>query len=122
VPDIQAAFNRWTYGAGLLFRRDILKWASLQGFRVATVWPAPAVLPCTPGGCVPQNLLARLPDNVDFRSAAFTTEAIALHGFRLAQPQVGGRGYRAGAAWPAGGWHRPGGRLFVFGVDLSPRG
>ncbi len=41
---------------------------------------------------VPQNLLTRLPDNVDFESAAFTTlGAIALHGFRLAQPQVGER-------------------------------
>ena len=39
---------------------------------------------------VPQNLLTRLPDSVDFESAAFTTlGAIALHGFRLAQPQIG---------------------------------
>jgi predicted dehydrogenase/threonine dehydrogenase-like Zn-dependent dehydrogenase len=39
---------------------------------------------------VPRNLLALLPDEVDFESAAFTTlAAIALHGFRLAQPQVG---------------------------------
>ncbi|MEW6716591.1 MAG: bi-domain-containing oxidoreductase [Chloroflexota bacterium] len=39
---------------------------------------------------VPQNLLASLPDDVDFESAAFVTlGAIALHGFRLAQPQLG---------------------------------
>ena len=39
---------------------------------------------------VPQNLLTPLPDSVDFESAAFTTlGAIALHGFRLAQPQIG---------------------------------
>ncbi|MBE9475081.1 MAG: bi-domain-containing oxidoreductase [Chloroflexi bacterium] len=39
---------------------------------------------------VPQNLLAALPDNVDFESAAFTTlGAIALHGFRLAEASVG---------------------------------
>ena len=39
---------------------------------------------------VPRNLLAPLPDEVDFESACFTTlAAIALHGFRLAQPQVG---------------------------------
>jgi len=39
---------------------------------------------------VPRNLLAPLPENVDFESAAFTTlAAIALHGFRLAEPQVG---------------------------------
>jgi predicted dehydrogenase/threonine dehydrogenase-like Zn-dependent dehydrogenase len=39
---------------------------------------------------VPRNLLTPLPDVVDFESAAFTTlAAIALHGFRLAGPQVG---------------------------------
>jgi predicted dehydrogenase len=39
---------------------------------------------------VPRNLLTPLPDSVDFESAAFTTlGAIALHGFRLAEPQVG---------------------------------
>lgn len=39
---------------------------------------------------VPQNLLVKLPDSVDFEEAAFATlGAIALHGFRLAQPQVG---------------------------------
>ena len=39
---------------------------------------------------VPRNLLTALPDSVDFESAAFTTlGAIALHGFRLAQPQIG---------------------------------
>lgn len=39
---------------------------------------------------VPRNLLARLPEGVDFESAAFTTlGAIAMHGFRLARPQVG---------------------------------
>lgn len=41
---------------------------------------------------VPRNLLAPLPDGVDFESAAFTTlGAIGLHGFRLADPQVGER-------------------------------
>ena len=39
---------------------------------------------------VPRNLLTPLPDHVDFESAAFTTlGAIALHGFRLAEPQLG---------------------------------
>lgn len=39
---------------------------------------------------VPRNLIAVLPDEVDFESAAFTTlGAIALHGFRLAQAQLG---------------------------------
>ncbi|HEY9122435.1 MAG TPA: alcohol dehydrogenase catalytic domain-containing protein, partial [Brevefilum sp.] len=41
---------------------------------------------------VPQNLLARLPDSVDFESAAFTTiGAIAMQGFRLAEVGVGAR-------------------------------
>jgi threonine dehydrogenase-like Zn-dependent dehydrogenase len=39
---------------------------------------------------VPKNLLAALPDNVDYESAAFTTlGAIALHGFRLSEAVVG---------------------------------
>jgi len=41
---------------------------------------------------VPTNLLATLPEQVDFESAAFTTlGAIALHGFRLAEIQIGER-------------------------------
>jgi len=41
---------------------------------------------------VPQNLLARIPDSVDFESAAFTTiGAIAMQGFRLAEVGVGAR-------------------------------
>ena len=39
---------------------------------------------------VPRNLLTPLPEHVEFESAAFTTlGAIALHGFRLAEPQIG---------------------------------
>ena len=38
---------------------------------------------------VPRNLVMKLPDSVDFESAAFTTlGAIALHGLRLAEPQL----------------------------------
>ncbi len=41
---------------------------------------------------IPQNLLAALPTSVDFESAAFATlGAIALHGFRLSQAQLGER-------------------------------
>jgi predicted dehydrogenase len=41
---------------------------------------------------VPRSLLTPLPDTVDFESAAFTTlGAIALHGFRLTESQVGER-------------------------------
>jgi predicted dehydrogenase/threonine dehydrogenase-like Zn-dependent dehydrogenase len=39
---------------------------------------------------VPQNLLARVPESVELDQAAFATlGAIAMHGFRLAQPQIG---------------------------------
>ena len=39
---------------------------------------------------IPQNLLAHLPDNVDFESGAFATMgAIAMNGFRLAKIQLG---------------------------------
>lgn len=72
---------------------------------------------------VPQNLMARIPDNVDFDSAAFSTlGAIALHGFRLAKPQVGERvaviglgllGLLAAGIAKAAGCH-------VAGVDLDP--
>src|SRR3990170_2228080 len=41
---------------------------------------------------VPRNLAALLPPGVDFESGAFATlGAVALHGFRLAEPQVGER-------------------------------
>jgi len=72
---------------------------------------------------VPKHLLAALPDQVDFESAAFTTlGAIALHGFRLAEAQLGeriaviGLGLlgllSVGIARAAG--------CSVFGVDLDP--
>jgi predicted dehydrogenase/threonine dehydrogenase-like Zn-dependent dehydrogenase len=73
-------------------------------------------------GLVPQNLLVKLPNNVDFESASFTTlGAVALQGFRLAAPQLGesvciiGLGLlgliTAGIAHAAG--------CNVFGIDLS---
>lgn len=41
-------------------------------------------------GLVPQNLLAHLPDEVDFESGAFATMgSIALNGIRLSNPQIG---------------------------------
>jgi len=72
---------------------------------------------------VPKNLLAVLPPEVGFDEAAFATlGAIALHGFRLAKPQVGERVaviglgllglLMVGIAKAAG--------CLVFGVDLDP--
>jgi len=71
---------------------------------------------------VPQNLLAHLPASVDFECGSFATlGAIALHGFRLAEPQVGERvaviglgllgRLAAGVAEAAG--------CAVLGIDLS---
>ncbi len=66
----------------------------LEGFQVGQR------VACAGGGyavhaeyvCVPRNLLAPLPDPVDFEAAAFTTlGAIAMHGFRQAGVQVGER-------------------------------
>jgi predicted dehydrogenase/threonine dehydrogenase-like Zn-dependent dehydrogenase len=64
----------------------------LQGYKVGDK------VACAGGGyavhaeyaLVPRNLLALLPEQVDFESAAFTTlGTIALHGFRLSQAQLG---------------------------------
>lgn len=68
--------------------------AGMSGFKVGQR------VACAGGGyavhaeyaVVPHNLLAMLPKNVDFESAAFATlGTIGMHGFRLAEPQVGER-------------------------------
>ncbi|MCW5875905.1 MAG: bi-domain-containing oxidoreductase [Anaerolineales bacterium] len=74
--------------------------------------------------CVPQNLVAALPDGVDFDSGAFATlGAIALHGFRLAEVQLGARvaviglgllGQLAASLAAAAGCE-------VLGIDTDPR-
>ncbi|MEN6482226.1 MAG: bi-domain-containing oxidoreductase [Anaerolineaceae bacterium] len=72
---------------------------------------------------VPKNLMVKIPDQVDFESAAFSTlGAIALQGFRLAQPQLGDRVaviglgllglLMVGIAKAAG--------CSVFGIDINP--
>ena len=72
---------------------------------------------------VPKNLLALLPAQVDFESAAFTTlGAVALHGFRLAKPQLGERVAVIGLGLLgllAAGIARAAG-CSVFGIDLAP--
>jgi predicted dehydrogenase/threonine dehydrogenase-like Zn-dependent dehydrogenase len=72
---------------------------------------------------VPRNLLAPLPESVDFEQAAFATlGAVAMHGFRLAAPQLGERvaviglgllGLLAVGITQAAG-------CAVLGVDLDP--
>src|SRR5512141_3040642 len=95
VNTAQAAFNRLDQPMALGYSSAgtiVELGKDLQGFRVGQR------VACAGGGyavhaeynVVPRNLLTPLPKNVDFESAAFTPlGAIAMHGFRLAEPQIG---------------------------------
>ncbi len=95
VNTAQAAFNRLDQPMALGYSSAgtiIHLGKNMHGFKVGQR------VACAGGGYavhaeynfVPRNLLTPLPKNVDFESAAFTTlGAIALHGFRLAEPQIG---------------------------------
>ncbi|MBI5822994.1 MAG: bi-domain-containing oxidoreductase [Chloroflexi bacterium] len=95
VPTMQAALNRLDQPMALGYSSAgtiVALGKNMQGFKVGQR------VACAGGGyathaeynVVPRNLLTPLPKNVDFESAAFTTlGAIALHGFRLAEPQLG---------------------------------
>ena len=97
LSTLEAAFNRLEQPMALGYSSAgtiIALGEGMQGFRVGQR------VACAGGGyavhaeyvTVPRNLLAPLPDAVDFQAAAFTTlGAIALHGFRLAQVQLGER-------------------------------
>lgn len=73
---------------------------------------------------VPQNLMAPLPENVSYEQAAFTTlGAIAMHGFRLTEAQLGESiaviglgllGLLAASIARAAG-------CLVLGIDIDPR-
>ena len=95
APTMQAAFNRLDQPMALGYSSAgtiVALGKNMQGFKVGQR------VACAGGGyathaeynVVPRNLLTPLPKNVDFESATFTTlSAIALHGFRLAEPQLG---------------------------------
>lgn len=95
MPTMQAAFNRLDQPMALGYSSAgtiVALGKHTQGFKVGQR------VACAGGGyathaeynVVPRNLLTPLPQNVDFESAAFTTlGAIALHGFRLTEPQLG---------------------------------
>jgi predicted dehydrogenase len=97
ISTLQATFNRLDQPMALGYSSAgtiISLGADMEGFKVGQR------VACAGGGyavhaeynLVPRKLLTPLPDSVDFESAAFTTlGAIALHGFRLAEPQVGER-------------------------------
>ncbi len=95
ITTMQAAFNRLDQPMALGYSSAGTIAAlgpNMQGFRVGQR------VACAGGGyavhaeynVVPRNLLTPLPKNVDFESAAFATlGAIAMHGFRLSEPQIG---------------------------------
>jgi predicted dehydrogenase/threonine dehydrogenase-like Zn-dependent dehydrogenase len=95
APTMQAAFNRLDQPMALGYSSAgtiVALGTNMQGFKIGQR------VACAGGGyathaeynIVPRNLLTPLPKKVDFESAAFTTlGAIALHGFRLAEPQIG---------------------------------
>ncbi|MCJ7696229.1 MAG: bi-domain-containing oxidoreductase [Anaerolineaceae bacterium] len=95
ITTIEAAMNRLDQPMALGYSSSgtiVEVGSELQGFKVGDR------VACAGGGyavhaeyvAVPQNLLVKLPDDVDFESAAFATiGAVALQGFRLASPQVG---------------------------------
>lgn len=129
LPTLQAAFNRLNQpmplgysSAGTIIALGRGMDDFQVGERVACAGGSFAVH--AEYAVVPRNLLARLPETVDFEQAAFTTlGAIALHGFRLAAPQLGERvaviGMGLLGLLSAGISHAAG--CSVFGVDLSPR-
>ena len=129
VPTAQAVFNRLDQPMALGYSTAgtiVALGKNMQGFKVGQR------VACAGGGyathaeynVVPRNLLTPLPKNVDFESAAFTTlGAIALHGFRLAEPQLGENVAVIGLGLlglltiqlaAAAGCN-------VFGIDLDPR-
>ncbi len=95
IPTVKAAFNRLDQPIALGYSSagTIVSLSDgMEGFKVGQR------VACSGGGyavhaeynAVPHNLLTALPASVDFESAAFTTlGAIAMHGFRLAEAQIG---------------------------------
>jgi predicted dehydrogenase/threonine dehydrogenase-like Zn-dependent dehydrogenase len=95
VNTAQAAFNRLDQPMALGYSSAgtiVALGKNMSGFKIGQR------VACAGGGyavhaeynVVPKNLLTPLPKIVDFESAAFTTlGAIALHGFRIAEPQIG---------------------------------
>lgn len=95
LPTLQAAFNRLDTPMPLGYSSAgviVALGPGMEGLRLGQR------VACAGGGyavhaeynLVPRALLTPLPENVDFESAAFTTlGAIALHGFRLTEAQIG---------------------------------
>jgi predicted dehydrogenase/threonine dehydrogenase-like Zn-dependent dehydrogenase len=129
LSTIEATFNRLDQPISLGYSSagTIVKLGpGLQGFQVGQR------VACAGGNyavhaeyaCVPKNLLAPIPEGVDFEAAAFTTlGAIALHGFRQTGAQLGERVAIIGLGLLgllSVGIVRAAG-CQVFGIDLDPR-
>jgi len=125
----EAAFNRLDQPLALGYSSSgtvIGLGEEMQGFKVSQR------VTCAGGGyavhaeyaLVPRNLLAKLPEKVDFESAAFSTlGAIAMHAFRLSEASVGEQvtviglgllGLLSTAIANAAGCR-------VLGIDLDPK-
>lgn len=128
LPTIEAAFNRLDQPMPLGYSSAgtiVALGAGMPGFKVGDR------VACAGGGyavhaeytLVPRNLLATLPDTVDFDSAAFATlGAIALHGFRLSGAGLGEKvaviGLGLLGLLAVGIAHAAG--CQVLGIDLDP--
>ena len=129
LPAIQAAFNRLDQpmalgysSAGTIVALGKNTSGLKVGQRVACAGANYAVH--AEYNVVPRNLITPLPKNVDFESAAFTTlGAIAMQGFRLAEPQLGENvavigmgllGLLTAQIATAAGCH-------VLGIDIDPK-
>jgi len=128
IPTLAAAFNRLDQPMPLGYSSAGIIRALGEGLSSFNVGGRVA---CAGGGyavhaeycAVPKNLLVPLPDNVSYEQAAFSTlGAIALHGFRLSEAQLGERVAVIGLgllgrlavriACAAG--------CYVLGIDLNP--
>lgn len=95
VPTVQAAFIRLDQPMPLGYSSAgtiLALGKNMRGFRVGQRVACAGLNYAVHAeyNLVPRNLLAPIPKNVDFESAAFTTlAAIAMQGFRLAEPQIG---------------------------------
>ena len=129
VPTVQAAFNRLDQPMSLGYSSAgtiVALGKNTPGFkvgqRVACAGANYAVH--AEYNVVPRSLITPLPKNVDFESAAFTTlGAIAMQGFRLAEPQLGETiavigmgllGLLTAQIAAAAGCH-------VLGIDIDPK-
>ncbi len=129
LPTVQAAFNRLDQPMALGYSSAgtiVALGKDMLGFRVGQR------VACAGGGyavhaeyaLVPRHLLVPLPKNVDFESAAFVTlGAIAMHGLRLAEPQVGERVAVIGLGLLGllGAQIASAAGCAVLGIDLDPQ-